>query len=119
MTPADPARPALRHHDSETVFQEQWHAQLIAIWDILVAQGRILPADWASVLGAELARSQPVGEAASEAGYYAAFLAALEKVLETTGTATPAEIDKRTADWRAAYLGTPHGQPVKLATQAI
>jgi hypothetical protein len=46
--------------------------------------------------------------------YFAAWLDALEGLLAEQGLAEEETIAALTADWRAAYLSTPHGQPVHL-----
>ena len=95
-------------------FAEQWHAQVIAVVELLVAQGRIASGDWSNALGAELQRREEMGAPDTDANYYEAYLAVLEQVLVERQLATANEVDEREADWREAYLGTPHGQPVAL-----
>ena len=47
--------------------------------------------------------------------YYSAWLAALEALLKGRDVAGAPEIEQMVADWRRAYLETPHGTPVRLA----
>jgi hypothetical protein len=114
LNPPDTGRRALRHHDNETVFTEQWHAQVIALLDLLVAQGKIIPSEWSQALGAELDRRASAGMPDSDDNYYDAFLTVLERTLGKAELVVPSEVNKREADWREAYLSTPHGQPVVL-----
>ena len=92
------------------MFHEQWHAQVLGVVEVLKASGRIDATDWSETLGAELDRVQSNDDAA----YYGAFLAALEELLARDGVAETREVDQREAEWRAAYLRTPHGKPVEL-----
>ena len=112
MTPPETAPLAYRHEGGQPVFTEAWHAQAIAVVELLVASGRISAGHWAETLGAELARRS--GEPDTEDSYYAAFLGALETVTDTSSLAPVTDVDARETDWRDAYLNTPHGQPVFL-----
>jgi hypothetical protein len=109
------ARHARRHRDGEPVFSEQWHAQVIAIVDLLVADGKIDAEDWSRTLGAELDRRTTDPGNDTDASYYSAFLNALEQILDRSRFAPQSEVDRRAQDWRNAYLKTPHGKPVVLA----
>ena len=82
--------------------------------ELLVAEGKIDPGGWSKALGAELDRREARGEPDDEATYYAAVLATLERVLAAGEVAPKADVDRRSDDWRQAYLSTPHGQPVAL-----
>ena len=104
----------LRYRDGQPVFQEQWHAQVIAVVELLLAEGRITPSVWSETLGAELDKRSRDGEPDSDATYYGAFLSALESILDQYGIALRSEVDNRESDWRHAYLSTPHGKPVAL-----
>jgi hypothetical protein len=106
---------ALRHRNGEAVFSEQWHAQVVAVVELLVGEGKIDPEDWAQTLGAELDRRASEGAADTDATYYSAFLGALERILDKNRVAVQAEVDRRENDWRNAYLSTPHGKPVILS----
>lgn len=107
-------RRALRHRDGEPVFSEQWHAQVIAVVELLIAEGKIDSEEWSQTLGAELDRRVSKSAADTDANYYIAFLSALEQILDRSQFAVQAEVDKRESDWREAYLSTPHGKPVTL-----
>lgn len=96
------------------MFSEQWHAQVIAVVDLLVEEGRIDPEEWSQTLGAELRSRASKGGEDSDENYYTAFLSALELMLNKTQSVLQDEVDKRERDWREAYLSTPHGEPVVL-----
>ena len=112
-----PNRAVLRHEDGETAFIEQWHAQVIAVVELLVADGRIAAEEWSRALGAELDRRAAESAPDTDDNYYEAFLSVLEKTLDKELIARVADVDQRESDWREAYLSTPHGRPVVLKDQ--
>lgn len=118
MSRPEIARRARRHRDGEPVFSEQWHAQVIALVELLITDGKIEAADWSQTLGAELDRRATDPAMDPDAIYYGAFLSALEQILDRSQFALRAEVDRRQQDWRNAYLTTPHGKPVALGQQA-
>ena len=91
----------------EPVFEEPWQAQAFALAVQLNAQGAFTWAEWASALGAQIARQDG-------RPYYDCWLAALETLALAKGLAGPVELNDRRIAWREAYLHTPHGQPVLL-----
>jgi nitrile hydratase accessory protein len=103
----------LKAKDGEPVFGEPWHAETIAIADLLVKRGVISPKRWAETLGAEIAALKDAPD--DRETYYRAVLAALERLLAQNGAVTRAELDGREHQWERAYLRTPHGKPVELA----
>jgi hypothetical protein len=103
----------LKARDGEPVFGEPWHAQTLALADLVVKRGVISPAQWAETLGAEIATLKAGPD--DRETYYCAVLAALERVLMANAAITPAELDEREHQWERAYLRTPHGQSVELA----
>jgi len=114
LTRPEISRACLRSRDRNPAFQEQWHAQVVAIVELLLASGKLDPEDWSQTLGAELEKRARAGETDDDATYYGAFKAALELVLDRTGIASYSEVDRRESAWRQAYLSTPHGRPVTL-----
>ena len=106
---------ARRHRDGEPVFSEHWHAQVIALLELLIAAGKIDAEEWSQTLGAELDQRGTDTAKDAEASYYSSFLSALEQLLDRSQFALKAEVDRREQDWRSAYLNTPHGKPVALA----
>ena len=103
----------LKAKDGEPVFGEPWHAQTLALADLVVKRGVISPAQWADTLGAEIEALK--AEPDDRETHYRAALAALERVLMESGAITHAELDERARQWERAYLRTPHGKPVELA----
>ena len=103
----------LKAKDGEPVFGEPWHAQTLALADLLVKSCAISSARWAETLGAEIKALN--AEPDDRETYYRAVLAALERLLAENGSVTPAELHEREHQWERAYLRTPHGKPVELA----
>ncbi len=69
---------------------------------------------WSKALGTELRNRAAAGNVDDADTYYRAILAALQTLLCESGKTARDEIYAREADWRNAYLNTPHGMPVKL-----
>ena len=46
--------------------------------------------------------------------YFNAWLETLEALLAEQGQASPEQVEQTKAAWEAAYLSTPHGDPVRL-----
>ena len=105
----------LRRRDGEPVFDEPWQAQALGMADMLVSAGVITADAWATALGKELRQAATAGAPDDLETYYRAVLAALQTLLYETGTTAREEVDTREAEWRRAYLTTPHGKPVELA----
>ena len=103
----------LKAKDGEPVFGEPWHAQTLALVDLLVKSGAISSARWAETLGAEIRALN--AEPDDRETYFRAVLAALERLLAENGSVTHAELEDREHQWERAYLRTPHGKPVELA----
>ncbi|HEY4809389.1 MAG TPA: hypothetical protein VIH81_16850 [Roseiarcus sp.] len=103
----------LKAKDGEPAFAESWHAETLAIADLLVKRGVVSAARWAQTLGAEITALNAAPD--DRETYYRAVLAALERVLAENGAVTRAELDEREEQWERAYLRTPHGKPVELA----
>ena len=103
----------LKAKDGEPVFGEPWHAQTLALADLLVKRGAISPARWAETLGAEIKALEAAPD--DRETYFCAVLAALERCSQKTAAVTRAELDEREHQWERAYLRTPHGRPVELA----
>jgi nitrile hydratase accessory protein len=114
LNPPDPGWGYFKARDGEPAFAEPWHAQALAMADLLVRSGEISAAFWAETLGAEVKASEMNGEADEAETFFRAVLSALEQLLFKDGRITRAELEEREHAWEHAYLSTPHGQPVKL-----
>lgn len=96
-------------------FSEPWHAQAFALTVHLSERGNYTWPEWAKRFSAELAeRRGHQGPLDGGADYWAAWLGALEGLLNERGLAEPAVVQALKEAWEAAYLATPHGAPVHL-----
>lgn len=98
----------------EPVFEQPWHAQAFALAVHLHESGHFTWPEWASAFGAELAERGLTRELDGGDDYFDAWLAVLEAICARQGLAEAAALAEMKAAWEAAYLGTPHGQPVRL-----
>ena len=112
--PELPGLGPLARHDQDTVFEEPWQAQTLALAFNLVERGQFSAVQWSQALGAELVRAREHGDPDDATTYYRAVLTALETLLDAQKSLTSHLLDERTQAWREAYLRTPHGQPVQL-----
>ena len=99
----------------EPVFEAPWHAQVFALTVHLNEAGHFDWPDWAARFGATLKRHGLAKELNGGEDYFAAWLETLEGFLDEIGMAAPEDVSVLKAAWEAAYLGTPHGEPVELA----
>ncbi len=115
MTPPDGISPATLAGapggEDGPVFEEPWQAQAFALAVQLNHEGAFTWSEWAQALSAEL-RAGAVRDDAS--GYYACWLAALERITAAKGLTDPAALATRKSQWAQAYRVTPHGRPVEL-----
>jgi len=98
----------------EPAFEAPWHAQVFALTVHLNEQGHFTWTDWATRFGATLKRNGTMAELNGGDDYFSAWLDTLEALLRDLGTAEATEIASLAEAWRAAYLSTPHGAPVRL-----
>ena len=101
----------------EPRFAEPWQAHAFALGVALGEAGVFTPAEWSESLGAELRAGEVEGEAGGEAGgdYYAAWLAAVERLAIARGLVDAPALARRKAAWARAYRTTAHGKPVTLS----
>jgi nitrile hydratase accessory protein len=103
--------------DGEPAFDEPWQAGSLAIADSLVQSGMFSASAWSDALGEALKQAESAGAVDDQETYYRCVLTALENLV-----ANHSEIDRQAMadkrnDWEAAYLSTPHGQPVHLKSR--
>jgi nitrile hydratase accessory protein len=98
----------------EPAFDAPWHAQVFALTVHLNEAGQFSWGDWAARFGATLRRHGVERELNGGEDYFAAWLETLEGFLAEMGLASPGDVSALRDAWEAAYLGTPHGQPVHL-----
>ena len=100
--------------DGDPVFDEPWQAQALALADTLVKQGMFSATSWSETLGKMLQKAQDSKQADNAMTYYKAVLAALEELVAGNSQVKHEDMQNMRKDWEAAYLSTPHGQPVEL-----
>ncbi|WP_121063158.1 nitrile hydratase accessory protein [Chachezhania antarctica] len=98
----------------EPVFEAPWHAQVFALTVHLNESGLFAWPDWAERFGAGLKARGLERELDGGEDYFLVWLEVLESFLAELGQAAPDEVERVRADWEAAYLTTPHGEPVVL-----
>lgn len=113
MNPAD--LPGLPRDESGPIFAEPWQAQAFALTIRLHEAGCFTWPEWAGTLAAVLRETATAGDPDDGSRYYEHWLAALERLTTAKRLVDSAALAQRKHDWEAAYLATPHGQPVELA----
>ena len=97
-----------------TQFDEPWQVQVLALATALQQAGRFSATEWATALAAAIARAQAAGDPDDGSTYYAHVLDALEQLVFEKSLSTRDLLAARKEAWRAAFVNTPHGQPVTL-----
>ena len=100
----------------EPAFEAPWHAQVFALTVHLNEAGHFDWPDWAARFGATLKRHGLSKELDGGEDYFAAWLETLETFLQEIDMADGADLATLRDAWEAAYLATPHGQPVRLGS---
>jgi nitrile hydratase accessory protein len=100
------------------VFDEPWQAHAFALAVRLSEAGGFSWAEWTAFLSQEIRAAQEAGDPDLGFSYYHHWLSALERLCEAKGLVKSADRKIRQEQWREAYLHTPHGRPVELATKA-
>lgn len=98
----------------DPVFEAPWHAQVLALTVHLSEAGIFTWPDWTARFGAILAEHGHDRALDGGDDYFAAWLEALESLLAERGLADPVVLAEAKAAWEAAFMTTPHGQPVRL-----
>lgn len=98
----------------EPIFAEPWHAQVFALTVHLNEAGHFGWPDWAARFGATLAQHGLGKDLNGGSDYFAAWLETLEHLLADLSLTEPDAIAQIKTAWEAAYLATPHGDPVTL-----
>jgi nitrile hydratase accessory protein len=109
---------ALPRDEQGPVFDEPWQAHAFALAVRLAEAGCFSWAEWTAFLSQEICAAGERGDSDLGSGYYHHWLSALERLCEAKGLVKSADRKVRKEQWRQAYLHTPHGQPVELATKA-
>ena len=107
--------PALPRDEDGPIFREPWEAQAFAVAISLMEVGHFTYAEWAEVLTEEINKAQQQGDPDLGDTYYEHWLNALERVCRARELVLAGDMVERAAQWRRAYLNTPHGQPIELS----
>jgi len=118
-TNSAPSLQPLKSVDGEPAFDEAWQAEALAIADTLVQNGLFGANEWSETLGAALRRAEAEGASDNQQTYYQCVLAALEELIARNSEIDSSAMAAMRSDWERAYLETPHGQPVRLASDAV
>jgi nitrile hydratase accessory protein len=111
----DQALPGILGDETGHTFDAPWQAQVVALVVQLSKTGHFSWNEWVRVFSQEIARSPScTGESVNDT-YYRQWLDALERIVVEKGLLAPGDAQERASAWCAAYLNTPHGQPVDLA----
>ena len=97
------------------IFSEPWEAQAFALAVGLSGLGYFSWDEWATVLGEEIDKAQADGDPDLGDTYYEHWVTALERLCSEKGLIGFESMGQRKAEWRLAYLNTPHGQPIELS----
>ncbi len=79
--------------------------------------GVITATEWSEALGAAIKRAQAAGHPDEGDTYYNHVLDALEMLMQEKNFVPADELSNRKAQWKEAYLNTPHGQPVTIMNE--
>ena len=108
--------PDLPRGDEGPIFAEPWQAQAFGIVVNLVESGHCSWSEWAEMLGQQLKDAANAGRPDDGSHYYHHWVAALEQLLIQKNLVVGDELIERRQDWKDAYIGTPHGEPVELGS---
>jgi nitrile hydratase accessory protein len=100
--------------DGEPVFREPWEAHAFAMAVRLHEQGLFTWRQWAATLAEEIKRAQAAGDPDTGDTYYHHWLAALERLVASSGAVSEDEQERTREAWRRAAERTPHGSPIEL-----
>ena len=103
----------------EKVFDAPWHAEVFALAVHLNEGGYFDWPEWAGRFGENLAAAKTVkidvGEGLDGSDdYYQIWLQTLIELMQEKGLVDAKMLASIKAQWREAYLTTPHGKPVHL-----
>ncbi len=106
--------PGLPTVAGDPVFREPWEAHAFAMAVRLHELGLFTWPQWATVLTDEIAKARAAGDPDTGDTYYHHWLAALERLVAESGTASTEELRTTREAWRRAARRTPHGSPIEL-----
>ncbi|MDX2485836.1 MAG: nitrile hydratase accessory protein [Pseudodonghicola sp.] len=98
----------------EPVFTQPWHGQVFALTVSLNEAGHFDWPEWTARFSQTLARRGLEKQLDGGDDYFNAWLETLESLLVDLGQTAPQDVQNLRDAWEAAYLATPHGDPVHL-----
>ena len=91
----------------EPVFNEPWEAQAFAMTVALHKKDAFTWDEWATALSSEI-------HSGETREYYAHWLTALEKMVNSKNLTTSQALKTREQEWHKAAARTPHGEAIEL-----
>ena len=107
--------PALPRDEDGPVFNQPWEAKAFALAVRLSEAGCFSWPEWVEFFSREIQSAQEQGDPDLGDTYYQHWLKALERICTDRGLVGIEDMRRRKADWRQAYLNTPHGRPIELS----
>lgn len=95
-------------------FEAPWHAQAFALAVHLNEQGLFDWPSWTATFSQTLSQHGMSKSLDGGDDYFLAWVETIEIMLEKAGHASPGDVSDIKAEWKNAYLSTPHGRPVNL-----
>ena len=103
---------------AEKPFEMPWHAEAFALAVALNETGLFRWEDWTRQFGEQMLATRAAQDTSLDGtdDYYLVWLETLVTIIQSHEAIKPDMLKAVEDQWRAAYLSTPHGQPVRLAS---
>ncbi|MDV3125323.1 nitrile hydratase accessory protein [Mycobacterium sp. 21AC1] len=101
--------------DPEVAFEEPWHVEAFAVVVALTRQRMFTWTEWVEEFSTEILHHPRRDDETVTESYYRQWLATVTRMVDRHASVSSATVDERHEQWRRAYLGTPHGQPIELS----
>ena len=103
---------------AEKPFEMPWHAEAFALAVALCESGLLQWEDWTRQFGEKLMATRAAQNTSLDGtdDYYLVWLETLITIIQSHEAIKPDMLQAVEDQWRAAYLSTPHGQPVRLTS---
>ncbi|WP_193045454.1 nitrile hydratase accessory protein [Mycolicibacterium baixiangningiae] len=100
--------------DPEVAFEEPWQVEAFAIVVALTRQQLFTWTEWVDEFSAEINGAPRRNDETVTESYYRQWLTTVSRMIDRHVGLSGDMVDERHEQWRLAYLGTPHGQPIEL-----
>ncbi|MGV9801499.1 nitrile hydratase accessory protein [Mycobacterium sp. NPDC003449] len=104
--------------DPEVAFEEPWQVEAFAIVVALTRQKLFTWTEWVDEFSTEISNTPRLPEETVTESYYRQWLTTVNRMIDRYAGLSSDLLEERHEEWRLAYLGTPHGQPVELANHS-